>query len=62
VTLQLQLDELHGDGELVDVHSAIAVHVRQSPGAKRTTHIHPFFFFCFFFCFFFFFFFSLLMK
>lgn len=31
MTLEFELDEFHGDGELVDVHAAIAVHVSQSP-------------------------------
>lgn len=31
MTLEFQLDEFHGDGELVDVHTTITVHISQSP-------------------------------
>lgn len=31
VTLEFELDQFHGNGELMDVHTAIAVHVSQSP-------------------------------
>lgn len=34
MTLQLELDQLHGDRELIDVHAAIAVHVSQGPEKK----------------------------
>lgn len=34
MTLQLELDQLHGDRELMDVHAAIAVHVGQGPEKK----------------------------
>lgn len=37
MTLQLELDQFHGDGELVDVHAAIAVHVGQGPGNTTWT-------------------------
>lgn len=37
VTLQLELDQFHGNGELVDVHAAVAVHVGQGPGNTRGT-------------------------
>lgn len=39
MTLQLEFDQLHGDGELVDVHATIAVHVGQSPGNTRETQL-----------------------
>lgn len=31
MTLEFQFDEFHGDGELVDVHTAITIHISQSP-------------------------------
>lgn len=31
MTLQLKFDQFHGDGELMDVHAAITVHVCQGP-------------------------------
>lgn len=31
MALEFQFDEFHGDGELVDVHPTVAVHVGQSP-------------------------------
>lgn len=37
MTLQLELDQFHGDGELVDVHAAVAVHVGQGPANTRGT-------------------------
>lgn len=37
MALQLELDQFHGDGELVDVHAAIAVHVGQGPANTRGT-------------------------
>lgn len=35
MTLEFQFDEFHGDGELVDVHTAITVHISQSPSKEE---------------------------
>lgn len=35
MTLQLELDQLHGDGELVHVHLPIIVHIGQGPERGR---------------------------
>lgn len=31
MTLEFQFDEFHGDRELVDIHTTVAVHIGQGP-------------------------------
>lgn len=38
MTLEFQFDEFHGDGELVDIHTTIAVHIGQSPESDLRTN------------------------
>lgn len=37
MTLEFQFDEFHSDGELVDIHTTVAVHISQSPGRDLRT-------------------------
>lgn len=41
MTLELHFDEFHSNGELVDVHAAVTVHVSQSPADQEKMRVCP---------------------